>query len=108
MESAPSEDVVISLPRPPSRSPTPKSPTFNSDSRVNENEREKRPIGQSSVAPLSIATNPFDKSVFYPLQKAPYIAPSYALSSESKRVLRQAQSPVWSTSPNAVHFLYEV
>lgn len=50
-----------------------------------------------------------DKDSFYPLQqKTNYMSPAVALSSESKRIIRQAQTPILQASPRVVHFLYEV
>lgn len=50
-----------------------------------------------------------DKSSFYPLQqKTQYKSPVCTLSSESKRIIRQAQAPILQASPRVVHFLYEV
>lgn len=50
-----------------------------------------------------------DKSSFYPLQqKTQYMSPMCTLSSESKRIIRQAQAPILQSSPRVVHFLYEV
>ncbi|KAI2807740.1 hypothetical protein BLOT_005679 [Blomia tropicalis] len=49
-----------------------------------------------------------DKDSFYPLQqKTNYMSPAVALSSESKRIIRQAQTPILQASPRVVHFLYE-
>lgn len=45
---------------------------------------------------------------FYPLQKGPYISPNYRLSAQSKKLVRQAQEPVLSSSPATVHLIYEV
>ena len=50
-----------------------------------------------------------DKNTHYPLQKnPPYLPPTCTLSTESKRVIRQAQDPLWTNNPRAAHFLYEV
>ena len=50
-----------------------------------------------------------DKDTFYPLsQKTAYMSPVTTLSSESKRIIRQAQVPILQASPRVVHFLYEV
>lgn len=50
-----------------------------------------------------------DKESFYPLQqKTSYMSPVCTLSSESKRIIRQAQVPILQASPRVVHFLYEV
>lgn len=50
-----------------------------------------------------------DKDSFYPLsQKTAYMSPVTTLSSESKRIIRQAQVPILQASPRVVHFLYEV
>jgi len=50
-----------------------------------------------------------DKESFYPLQqKTSYMSPVCTLSSESKKIIRQAQAPILQASPRVVHFLYEV
>ena len=49
-----------------------------------------------------------DHNVHYPYQKAPYCSPSPFLSYESKRIIRQAQEPMFATAPRVSHFLYEV
>lgn len=50
-----------------------------------------------------------DHKITYPLQpRSQYVAPSQFLSFESKRVIRQAQDPLYVTAPRVSHFLYEV
>ena len=50
-----------------------------------------------------------DKEQFYPLQqKTAYMPPVTTLTSDSKRIIRQAQAPILQASPRVVHFLYEV
>lgn len=50
-----------------------------------------------------------DHKITYPLQpRSQYVAPSQYLSFESKRVIRQAQDPLYVTAPRVSHFLYEV
>ena len=49
-----------------------------------------------------------DKEIYYPYQKNLYISPSPGLSFDSKRIMRQAQSPVYNATPRVAHFLYEV
>lgn len=50
-----------------------------------------------------------DDGIHYPLQpRSQYMSPSPFLSFESKRVIRQAQDPLYITAPRVSHFLYEV
>lgn len=49
-----------------------------------------------------------DRSIMYPLQAGPYSSPSPYLSLESKRIIRQAQDPLYASCPRVSHFLYEV
>lgn len=49
-----------------------------------------------------------DRSIMYPLQAGPYSSPSPFLSIESKRIIRQAQDPLYASAPRVSHFLYEV
>lgn len=49
-----------------------------------------------------------DRSIMYPLQAGPYSSPSPYLSLESKRIIRQAQDPLYASAPRISHFLYEV
>ena len=49
-----------------------------------------------------------DKDIYYPYQKNLYISPSPGLSFDSKRIMRQAQNPVYNATPRVAHFLYEV
>ena len=50
-----------------------------------------------------------DHNITYPLQpRSQYVAPAQFLSFESKRVIRQAQDPLYVTAPRVSHFLYEV
>jgi hypothetical protein len=50
-----------------------------------------------------------DENIHYPLQpRSQYMSPSPFLSFESKRVIRQAQDPLYITAPRVSHFLYEV
>lgn len=48
------------------------------------------------------------KDVFYPYQKSMYVSPSYNLSSDSKRMIRRLQEPIFAASPGTVHLVYEV
>lgn len=48
------------------------------------------------------------KDVFYPYQKSMYMSPSYNLSSDSKRMIRRLQEPIFAASPGTVHLVYEV
>lgn len=50
-----------------------------------------------------------DEGIHYPLQpRSRYMSPSPYLSFESKRIIRQAQDPLYVTAPRVSHFLYEV
>lgn len=48
------------------------------------------------------------KDVFYPYQKSMYMSPSYNLSSDSKRMIRRLQEPIFAASPGTIHLVYEV
>lgn len=48
------------------------------------------------------------KDVYYPYQKSMYVSPSYNLSSDSKRMIRRLQEPIFAASPGTVHLIYEV
>lgn len=48
------------------------------------------------------------KDVFYPYQKSMYVSPSFNLSSDSKRMMRRLQEPIFAASPGTVHLVYEV
>lgn len=48
------------------------------------------------------------KDVFYPYQKSTYVSPSFNLSSDSKRMIRRLQEPIYAASPGTVHLVYEV
>lgn len=48
------------------------------------------------------------KDIFYPYQKSMYVSPSYNLSSDSKRMIRRLQEPIFAASPGTVHLVYEV
>lgn len=52
--------------------------------------------------------NMLRKDIFYPYQKSPYVSPSYNLSSDSKRMIRRLQEPIFAASPGTVHLVYEV
>lgn len=55
-----------------------------------------------------IQGNMLRKDVFYPYQKSVYMSPSYNLSSDSKRMIRRLQEPIFAASPGTVHLVYEV
>lgn len=65
-----------------------------------------------SVSKISKDTAPqgfmLRKDVFYPYQKSTYLSPSYNLSSDSKRMIRRLQEPIFAASPGTVHLVYEV
>lgn len=105
-------NVSVSLPKPTSSSN--EEPVTNGNSSyplsrspINANSEldEVKEILKSSqdADPLE------DKSSFYPLQqKTAYMSPVCTLSSDSKKIIRQAQAPILQASPRVVHFLYEV
>ena len=77
--------------------------------------------GDTSSASATVAVSPpatsagqstgemLDHNITYPLQpRSQYVAPAQFLSFESKRVIRQAQDPLYVTAPRVSHFLYEV
>lgn len=49
-----------------------------------------------------------DRDLHYPYQRNNYISPNPSLSFESKRIMRQAQDPMYGANPRMAHFLYEV
>lgn len=63
----------------------------------------------TQIRPRNPESGPLlDRSVMYPLQAGPYSSPSSFLSLESKRIIRQAQDPLYASAPRVSHFLYEV
>lgn len=77
---------------------------------------EIRSESKSSVV-TSVAKPPVDpmmqgsmlrKDIFYPYQKSMYVSPSFNLSSDSKRMIRRLQEPIFAASPGTVHLVYEV
>lgn len=106
MSDTEASDVNVSVTLPPP-----------SQAEATENQVERSQVNASSdlesVKDIMKATrdgDPLeDKDSFYPLQqKTTYMSPGTTLSSESKRIVRQAQVPILQASPRVVHFLYEV
>lgn len=85
--------------------------TLKDDTKITEY-KVKTSVISSKPIPLpsgSVTNGDFlRKDVFYPYQKAHYISPSYTLSSDSKRMVRRLQDPMFSASPSTVHLVYEV
>ena len=97
-------NVSVSLPLQPAEAVSASEPVDQSITANTELEQVKEILRASrDEDPLE------DKSSFYPLQqKTQYMSPVCTLSSESKRIIRQAQAPILQASPRVVHFLYEV
>ena len=74
------------------------------------------PASSSTTATAARAPRPpgpsgemLDHDITYPLQpRSQYMSPAQFLSLESKRVIRQAQDPLYVNAPRVSHFLYEV
>ncbi|KAM7296095.1 hypothetical protein ISCGN_021291, partial [Ixodes scapularis] len=68
-----------------------------------------RPTPTDTSRPLArrSAGDALEDDSFYPLQKGPYMSPNYRLSAQSKKLVRQAQEPILSSSPATVHIIYE-
>lgn len=103
-------NVSVSLPPPPKASTT---TTENSDAPAPVRSEVSATSDLEQVKEILKATRDADpledKESFYPLQqKTSYMSPVCTLSSESKRIIRQAQVPILQASPRVVHFLYEV
>lgn len=66
-------------------------------------------ISSSKISPCVLTQGGMlRKDVFYPYQKATYMSPNYNLSSDSKRLVRRLQEPIFAASPGTVHLVYEV
>lgn len=61
-----------------------------------------------STSSIPVQGSMLRKDIFYPYQKSMYMSPSYNLSSDSKRMVRRLQEPVFAASPGTVHLVYEV
>jgi hypothetical protein len=104
-------NVSVSLPQPPAQAEKPRDlydrveEKARSEITSNTELEKVKEILKSSRDVDALE----DKSSFYPLQqKTTYMSPVCTLSSESKRIIRQAQAPILQASPRVVHFLYEV
>lgn len=70
--------------------------------------KSKSPV-VTSISKISAAQGSMlRKDIFYPYQKSMYMSPSYNLSSDSKRMVRRLQEPIFAASPGTVHLVYEV
>lgn len=65
-------------------------------------------ISKPPVDTMMMQGNMLRKDIFYPYQKSTYVSPSYNLSSDSKRMIRRLQEPIFAASPGTVHLVYEV
>lgn len=76
---------------------------------VSKSENESKSSVGSSISKISAAQGSMlRKDIFYPYQKSMYMSPSYNLSSDSKRMIRRLQEPIFAASPGTVHLVYEV
>lgn len=80
--------------------------------RVSEIKSESKSSVVTSISKPPVDTmmqgNMLRKDIFYPYQKSTYVSPSYNLSSDSKRMIRRLQEPIFAASPGTVHLVYEV
>lgn len=86
--------------------------TIHEQKTVSEIKSESKSSVVTSVLKPSLDTmtqgSMLRKDVFYPYQKSMYVSPSYNLSSDSKRMIRRLQEPIFAASPGTVHLVYEV
>lgn len=86
--------------------------THQEEQKVSESISESKSFTFPSSSKISTDTAPqgfmLRKDVFYPYQKSMYLSPSYNLSSDSKRMIRRLQEPIFAASPGTVHLVYEV
>lgn len=76
---------------------------------VSKSDSESKSSVVTSISKISAAQGSMlRKDIFYPYQKAIYMSPSYNLSSDSKRMVRRLQEPIFAASPGTVHLVYEV
>lgn len=84
----------------------------NEQKTISEIKSESKSSVVTSVLKPSVDTmvqgSMLRKDVFYPYQKSMYVSPSYNLSSDSKRMIRRLQEPIFAASPGTVHLVYEV
>jgi len=104
-------DAAFSLPlqaRQPSPSPAREAPLMNLPPPEVTAHSDLADVGR--ILKSTADSDPLeDKEQFYPLQqKTAYMPPVTTLTSDSKRIIRQAQAPILQASPRVVHFLYEV
>lgn len=85
---------------------------FDNQETVSEIKSESKSSVVTSVSKPPVNTlmqgNMLRKDIFYPYQKSTYVSPSYNLSSDSKRMIRRLQEPIFAASPGTVHLVYEV
>lgn len=76
---------------------------------VSKSDSQSRGSAVTSISKISAAQGSMlRKDIFYPYQKSMYMSPGYNLSSDSKRMMRRLQEPIFAASPGTVHLVYEV